>query len=74
MKKGLTLLLLLSPRPMRRRGRAGSTPGNLDRKVARAGAVGPEDRWGSYWLQRSRLTPHRRHFGEVTSQTRHQSP
>jgi hypothetical protein len=29
---------------------------------------------GGYWLQRGRLIPQRRHFGEVTSRTRHQRP
>jgi hypothetical protein len=29
---------------------------------------------GGYWLQRGRLAPHRRHFGEVTSRTRHHPP
>ena len=29
---------------------------------------------GGYWLQRGRLTPQRRHFGEVTSRTRHTRP
>jgi transposase len=29
---------------------------------------------GGYWLQRGRLAPQRRHFGEVTSRTRHQRP
>jgi hypothetical protein len=29
---------------------------------------------GGYWLQRGRLRPQRRHFGEVTSRTRQQRP
>ena len=31
-------------------------------------------RGGGYWLQRGRLAPQHRHFGEVTSRTRHQRP
>jgi transposase len=35
-------------------------------------ASGPGRTHGDgYWLQRGRLTPHRRHFGQVTSRTRH---
>ena len=29
---------------------------------------------GGYWLQHGRLKPQHRHFGEVTSRTRHQRP
>ncbi len=36
------------------------------------GGNGPgRTRGGGYWLQRGRLAPQRRHFGEVTSRTRH---
>ena len=36
------------------------------------GGNGPgRTRGGDYWLQRGRLAPQRRHFGEVTSRTRH---
>jgi hypothetical protein len=31
-------------------------------------------RGGGYWLQRGRLAPQRRRFGEVTSRARHQRP
>lgn len=31
-------------------------------------------RGGGYWLQRGRLQPQHRHFGEVTSRTRHSRP
>ena len=41
-----------------------------------AGGAGGSGRThgGGYWLQRGRLTPQHRHFGEVTSRTRHQRP
>ena len=39
---------------------------------ARAAGNGPgRTRGGGYWLQRGRLAPQHRHFGEVTSRTRH---
>ena len=42
---------------------------------ARAQRNGPgRTRGGGYWLQRGRLAPQRRHFGEVTSRTRHPRP
>ena len=42
---------------------------------ARASGNGPgRTRGGGYWLQRGRLAPQRRHFGEVTSRTRHPRP
>jgi transposase len=38
-------------------------------------ASGPGRTHGDgYWLQRGRLTPRHRHFGEVTSRTRHHPP
>ena len=43
-----------------RRPRAGNGPGRTP--------------GGGYWLQRGRLAPRRRHFGEVTSRTRHRRP
>jgi hypothetical protein len=40
--------------------------------AARAAVTGPGGHLGGgYWLQRGRLAPQRRHFGEVTSRTRH---
>jgi len=42
---------------------------------ARAAATGPgRTRGGGYWLQRGRLAPQHRHFGEVTSRTRRSRP
>jgi hypothetical protein len=42
---------------------------------ARASGNGPgRTRGGGYWLQRGRLQPQHRRFGEVTSRTRHQRP
>ena len=42
---------------------------------ARRSGNGPgRTRGGGYWLQRGRLAPQRRRFGEVTSRTRHQRP
>ena len=43
------------------------------RRPARGNGPG-RTRGGGYWLQRGRLAPQRRHFGEVTSRTRHRRP
>jgi transposase len=76
---------LLRPQPRRREDTKGSdarpqTPALRhrlppdDHRRPRRGDGPGRTRGGGYWLQRGRLQPQRRHFGEVTSRTRRSRP